>query len=185
MMSEYPYPRRPPTGTDSLDTLNGSPQYPLDPPPNLHEDSAASLHTTPFLNNEPRSDTNLFNSKEESSVRPGSSSKRPFYKRPWIWLLAVVLVGGVVAIIVVFTVVKPTQHKSNTKSAASSPANNAGADNPNVTTTESGVQIGGDGSTVTTDDGSTFVYHNPFGGFCACFPSFYARRLPPPFPRAS
>jgi hypothetical protein len=36
---------------------------------------------------------------------------------------------------------------------------------------------GGDGSTITTSDGSTFTYTNKFGGFCTSFPVFVFLRL--------
>lgn len=118
---------------------------------------------------------------------------RPLYKRPWFWLataagLAVVVLAVVLP--VYFVVIKPDRDHHSTSSGASSTSSSGssgdsgtsgnsgttGSSNPQTLTT------GGDGSTVTTDDGTTFTYKNPFGGYCEC-PSLLcpSSSLPPRF----
>ncbi|KAF7352577.1 Glycoside hydrolase family 5 protein [Mycena venus] len=69
---------------------------------------------------------------------------------------AVVLVVVVVVIAVYFTVIKP-KHGSGSASSSSSSSSSGG--------TSTKATIGGDGSTVTTDNGTQFIYNNTFGGF--------------------
>ena len=122
---------------------------------------------------------------------------RPLYKRPWFWLataagLAVVVLAVVLP--VYFVVIKPDRDHHSTSSGASSTSSSGssgdsgtsgnsgttGSSNPQTLTT------GGDGSTVTTDDGTTFTYKNPFGGYCEC-PSLFCPLVlvPPAFCRRS
>lgn len=89
------------------------------------------------------------NGSEEFIV--SASKQRPFYKRPWFWLLLFGLILIIAAIIVplYFFVIK--KHHAVAK-ATGGPDSITGAD----------------GSLVYTYDNSTFVYSNPFGGFCEC-----------------
>jgi hypothetical protein len=76
----------------------------------------------------------------------GASSK----KKRWIGLG--VIAGIIVAVVlpVYFLVVKKHKHQGAAGAAAAA----------------TGPVTGGDGSTVVTDGGATFVYRNPFGGYC-------------------
>ncbi|KAI0764318.1 glycoside hydrolase [Trametes elegans] len=103
---------------------------------------------------------------------PGA--RKPLYKRPWFWLAALGLLAVVVIAVVVpvyYTVVKPNQHNSVSTGAASGSSSNTAGSSPNGSRTsaappvQTAVTTGGDGSTVTMEDGKTFVYKNQFGGF--------------------
>lgn len=94
---------------------------------------------------------------------------KPLYKRPLIWVLALAALGLIIVAVIVpvyFTVIKP---KNNTVSGGNSngPNNNGNGNNDNPThqppTTNTS---GGNGSTITTSDGTQFTYINPFGGIC-------------------
>lgn len=86
------------------------------------------------------------------------SKKKSIAARPKFWVLVAVIVLVVAAIIVVplyFFVIKPRSSSS------------AAAAGTNGTTAVRAVVTGGDGSTVTKADGTTFTYNNSFGGYCA------------------
>ncbi|KAI0639516.1 glycoside hydrolase [Trametes polyzona] len=87
-------------------------------------------------------------------------------------ILALAIVVIAVVVPVYFAVVKPKQNHTTSNNSASG----AAADPPDSSASDSGsnqssntpssrvVISGGDGSTVTMDDGSTFTYSNPHGG---------------------
>lgn len=79
--------------------------------------------------------------------------------------LAVIAIGVVVALY--FTVIKP-KNKNSTSNNTASGASNNGSSNDNGSTSSSPSSLvavsGGDGSTVTMFDGSTFTYTNSLGG---------------------
>jgi glucan 1,3-beta-glucosidase len=77
-------------------------------------------------------------------------------------LAALILLLLAVLIPVYFAVIRP---KSNTNLAAGSPNSHPTSTGKNGNPSVATVVTGGDGSTVTTDDGSTFTYHNSFGGY--------------------
>lgn len=87
----------------------------------------------------------------EASVGPGpehpntgSSHRRRIVTRPIFWVIAFVvflIVAAAVIIPVYFFVIKPQSNHST-------------------------LSMGGNGSVVTTTDGTTFTYINNFGGFC-------------------
>ncbi|CCM06308.1 uncharacterized protein FIBRA_08559 [Fibroporia radiculosa] len=86
--------------------------------------------------------------------------KRPWYKRPLIWLGAFIALAVVVLAVVLpvwFVAVKP--HRDNSSSAASSKGSSANPESP------TGATSGGNGSTVVMADGTSFTYVNNFGGF--------------------
>ena len=86
--------------------------------------------------------------------------RRSLFRRPIFWFAlaaAVVAVVLVVILPVYFTVIKP---RNNTSLGGGGGPNGGNNGNPN------GLTTGGDGSTVTTDNGTEFTYQNPFGGFC-------------------
>ncbi|KAF9783831.1 glycoside hydrolase family 5 protein [Thelephora terrestris] len=98
---------------------------------------------------------------EEDTVNQ-PERRKSLFKRP-LFLIAVAAVVAVVALAVIlpvyFTVIKP-KNKSSSGGGNPNSTNNPG--NPN---SPKGLTTGGDGSTVTTDNGTQFTYHNPFGGF--------------------
>ena len=98
--------------------------------------------------------------------------RRPFYKTIWFWLLALIVVAAAVVIPVYFLAIKPN-HKDSSKAASGSASNSTASGKP-----QAAIRIGGDGSVVTKDDGTTFTYNNSFGGYCE-FPAS------PPAPRAT
>ena len=92
----------------------------------------------------------------------GVGSKKS--KRPWI-------IGGAVALvaIIAIAVAVPIAIKHTSSSSSSSSSNNGGgSSNGGAGGGDAGtssITIGGDGSTVTMEDGTTFTYNNTFGGF--------------------
>ena len=166
----------------ALDTPRGS-AY-LGPPGALRDSSAlrdsaisTPAESSPFLphNNKEAS----FGTSQDVLPNP---RRRPLYRRPWFWvaaIVAIVVVALAVVLPVIFVVVKPGQHHSTSgsSSSGSSGSNDSGSgqsgSNGSGSTPQGAIKTGGDGSTVTKDDGSTFVYHNPFGGYCECFSSFF------------
>ena len=98
---------------------------------------------------------------EKRAAYVGPSSK---YKRKLLFAGAAVAALIVIAAIIVpiyFTVIKP-------KSAAAVPTSSSGSPASPSSTSSTGslaVVTGGNGSKVTTEDGTTFIYTNPFGGF--------------------
>ena len=102
---------------------------------------------------------------------------RPFYKRPWFWMLSAVAVAAVVVAVVVPVVLVAHKDSKHTSGADGAAANSGGSNTGNTgggNTTSGGntgggavrAVTGGDGSTITMEDGTTFTYHNQFGGFC-------------------
>ncbi|KAL5483051.1 hypothetical protein ACEPAI_8280 [Sanghuangporus weigelae] len=98
----------------------------------------------------------------------GSGTGSGKSRRMW-WVAA-----GVAALIVAAAVAIPVglvvgRKDSQNRAAQNSPGNNNGNGNstdPNSANPPTvAVTTGGDGSTVTTEDGSTFTYSNKFGGF--------------------
>lgn len=92
----------------------------------------------------------------------------------WLVLLAgIIIVVLAVVLPVYFTVIKPknnTFSSSPTSSGQSSSSGGSpsGSGSPNSGTPSSAITTGGDGSTIKTEDGSTFTYTNKFGGYCEC-----------------
>ena len=146
-------PLQPPTPFADLTSLDTSPRDSFTP-------SAAPLV--------PETEKNL----EENVAEPQHDRRRSLFRRPIFWFaVAAAVVAVILAVIlpVYFKVIKP----KNNISAGGGGNGGSGGDNggssgtPNPT---SGLTTGGDGSTVTTDNGTQFTYHNPFGGFCAHIP---------------
>ncbi|KAF8883295.1 glycoside hydrolase superfamily [Infundibulicybe gibba] len=140
--------------------------------------SNAGTNSSPLLPIADKEESNQFAAAGETSVPPSKPKKRL-----GLWLLVgfVVLAIVVLAIIlpVYFTVIKPKQHNSSTTtgSSSSSPGSGSGAGSGPVsggtgnTTPSTDATTGGDGSKITTDDGSTFTYKNSFGGFWVSDPN--------------
>ncbi|SRR6266550_744288 len=74
-------------------------------------------------------------------------------------LIALILVIAAVIIPVYFTVIKPKTD------AAGSGGSSSTKTAQGATPTQVAIVTGGDGSTVTMDDGTTFTYNNKFGGY--------------------
>jgi len=97
---------------------------------------------------------------EKITNRPEKSRRKMIL---WVILAGLGTVLLVVLLVVYFLVIKPKNQTRNGGSKASS-ATSAVAP-ASTSTSKSNVAIkGGDGSTVTMEDGSTFVYRNSFGG---------------------
>ncbi|KII95444.1 glycoside hydrolase family 5 protein [Plicaturopsis crispa FD-325 SS-3] len=107
---------------------------------------------------------------DDAGAYPTNDSlRRPFFRRPLVWLAlvaAIIVIALAVVLPVVFVVVKPGQH--NSSAAGEVPGTTGGgSDNPGSPT---GATSGGNGSLIKTEDGSTFTYVNPFGGFWVADP---------------
>lgn len=144
--------------------------------PNLHSDPAFSapyrddprspsvdVFDGPSVPMESFSQARFLKEKQALYASPTSKSRR----RNVIVLAAL---GGVILLIVIvvvpvyFLAIKPHSNKSSSSqsshSTATSPSSTGSPSSP-----KSAAITGGDGSTVTMDDGTTFTYHNSFGGF--------------------
>jgi hypothetical protein len=104
------------------------------------------------------------NEKEIRYEAPRSQSKRKL-----LWGLAALLLAIVIIAVVVpvyFLVVKK-KDGGGSGSTGSSGGHDTGSgdNNSNGEHTPAGVTWGGDGSTVTKEDGTTFIYNNSFGGY--------------------
>ncbi|KAH9940545.1 glycoside hydrolase [Epithele typhae] len=130
----------------------------------LPSESTTSLSHAPFLGNSQQQNAfygGTYATKEGQprtylpAPRRAAARGRPFYKRPWFWILVVIVIAGAAALIIYLAVIRP---KHNDGAKNSSPANND-------TAAALAVHMGGDGSTVTMEDGSTFTYANKFGGY--------------------
>lgn len=100
---------------------------------------------------------------------------KPLHKKPLIWVLAavaLVLIAVAVVVPVYFTVIKP---KNNSVSGGTGGSSNGGDPN-NPTHNPTSSISGGNGSTITTEDGTQFTYINPFGGICMSCSNFLLAR---------
>lgn len=95
-----------------------------------------------------------------------AKKSKPLHKRPLIWALAAIALALIIVAVVVpvyFTVIKP---KNNTVTSGNGGSNNG---DPNSTPTHqppTSSNSGGDGSLITTENGTQFTYSNPYGGIC-------------------
>lgn len=107
-------------------------------------------------------DRNRFLEKKNvayANPREKARSKMRF----WVIVATIAILLLVAAVVVYFLVIKPKTHASSSTSKTSTATS---ATPTSTSTPKTNVAItGGDGSTVTMDDGSTFVYHNSFGGY--------------------
>ena len=137
--------------------------------PSLRE-SLAPSGTTPLV---PETEKNLEGNVDVQPDRRGSLLKRPIF---WfVVAAAIVAVALAVVLPVYFTVIKPKNNTSlggggnnNTGTGNGNGTDNGGDNHEPPTKPPQGLITGGDGSTVTTENGTEFTYRNPFGGFCAC-----------------
>ncbi|KAG5729140.1 putative glucan 1,3-beta-glucosidase D [Termitomyces sp. T112] len=104
--------------------------------------------------------------------------KTPGKRRTLLLILFGISIVIVVVLLVVlpvyFIVIKPKLHQNSQADSIPAPASitTPASDNgPNTNVPNSLPTTGGDGSTITKDDGSTFTYKNAFGGFWVSDPS--------------
>jgi glucan 1,3-beta-glucosidase len=104
--------------------------------------------------------------KEKQALYASPTSKS---RRRNVIVLAAL--GGVILLIVVivvpvyFLAIKPHSNKSSSSSQSSHSTAASPSSTSSPSTPKSAAVTGGDGSTVTMDDGTTFTYSNPFGGY--------------------
>ena len=110
----------------------------------------------------------------EENVVDKPEPRRSLFKRPIFWFVAAALIAAVVLAVILpvyFTVIRP---KNNTSTGGGNPNPDGGDDGGNDSGTptppSNGLTTGGDGSTITMENGTEFTYRNPFGGFCASRP---------------
>ena len=136
-------------------------QYRDDPHDTDFEGSPSGLSkeaTSPYLSE-----------KREAYVPTRARSRR----RAWLIGGAIMLVAAIIAIVVAvyFTVVKHNSNNDSVSGGASkggSKGSGTSSSSAPGSSATPGVKLavtGGDGSTVTMDDGTTFTYSNPFGGY--------------------
>ena len=109
------------------------------------------------------------------AAAPGSDlsgepvKRKPFLTRRFTWIalfaLAIALIVLAVILPVYFTVIKPKNLSSNGPGSSSGSGGSGSGSGPPIQS-PGGATTGGNGSIVTTSDGSTFTYINPFGGYC-------------------
>lgn len=114
-----------------------------------------------------RTEKHNIRSSDAAALQNGTASNRTRRLRRILTLVAgATLVLG-------FSIGLPLGLSSSKRSPASLPSNGPGlAPSGNVSSTalpHEFIVSGGDGSAITTEDGSTFVYSNKFGGFCKPF----------------
>lgn len=115
----------------------------------------------------------LGNSSDGAGSATEAGEERQRKKRP---ILLFALIGLAILVIVVLAVVLPVYFKvikpknDNSSSSSSSSSGDATHTGHTATPTETAAPTlpttGGDGSTITTEDGTTFTYANTFGGIC-------------------
>ncbi|CAE6464857.1 unnamed protein product [Rhizoctonia solani] len=108
------------------------------------------------------------NGEKEVPLESGYGKKAPRrFKQPWFWILvclfAVVIVLVAVIVPVYYKVIMPKRNTA--QSSVSGSASTTADPQPTQSETPRVTITGGDGSQVTTESGSTFVYNNSFGGF--------------------
>ncbi|KAG8995610.1 hypothetical protein FRB93_001114 [Tulasnella sp. JGI-2019a] len=131
------------------------------------------------------------NDEEEVAMAYRTDKNNDKKKRPWPLILGVgLLIVAIVVVAVIVPVYFKVIKKNNSSSAAAASPDTAGGKNNggsgssgnggNTTSTGGGgtptpttstVATGGYGSTVTTEDGTTFQYMNTFGGFWVSDPN--------------
>jgi len=108
---------------------------------------------------------------------PGPAAEKQFYlpatkqqsRKKTMWLIAAgtLLIVAVAAVCVYVFVIRPKN-----SAATSTGASTGDPTKPTPTSTPNAVPTsGGDGSVITMEDGTTFVYRNPFGGYWVDDPS--------------
>jgi glucan 1,3-beta-glucosidase len=103
---------------------------------------------------------------EEKNVAYASPrAKTKCNMRTWIIIAGLGLLLLVAAVVVYFLAIKPRMQTSSDSSSSTTATTTSTAGKAASTAKTNLAITGGDGSTVTMDDGSTFVYRNSFGGY--------------------
>ena len=143
-----------------------------------------------YLNATPNDSGTLLANKHEGYVEDlilpttTTTTTTPKSKRRSVVLVVLLLVALALIIIAVivpvyFVVIKPKLNESKNKSNSGGGSgggpgpSSGGPGGSSPSPVLSNVTTGGDGSTIHAADGTTFIYHNPFGGFCKCFTDFF------------
>lgn len=140
---------------------------------NYADASGTPNNSAPLLPPGERTSAEQYN-KEAAGFYGATARKRPFYKKPWFYvLLAAAAVVVALAVALPVTLIKKNHDTSSASASGGSSSGggssgNTGGGGGGGSTTTNLATSGGDGSTVTKADGTTFVYHNSFGGFCKC-----------------
>jgi len=111
-----------------------------------------------------------YSEEEDPVALPQSSPKAK--RRPLLLLLvglvALIAVAAAVVIPVYFKVIKPRNVRTSQASNGGNgtPTNSTGGGTSHTPPPSTNAITGGDGSTVTASDGTTFTYSNKLGGIC-------------------
>ncbi|KIJ63488.1 glycoside hydrolase family 5 protein [Hydnomerulius pinastri MD-312] len=169
------------------DPFRTAPNTPLQDNQPLQPPRASYLAQTPETSNSPRGSVaqsphnsspllpeseKRFNEAFAEGPRAASQPKRrSIFSRPIFWFLALLALAIVVLAVILpvyFVVIKPHQNNTAASSSGGGGGTGSGQGNP---ASPSGATTGGNGSLVTTSDGTTFTYINPFGGFWVADPT--------------
>ncbi|KAF8991502.1 glycoside hydrolase superfamily [Cyathus striatus] len=135
-----------------------------------------SVQLAPLLTTREKEVPSYYSEGPPALVSEPPPTSKPKRRRPF--LLLAIAVGALIAVILIvilpvyFTVIKPknrdravttTGSGSSSEGSSAGSSSTAGAEAPQPTPTV--LTTGGDGSTITTEDGSQFVYSNKLGGF--------------------
>lgn len=172
-------------GRDSLVTNSTHPQsdglsslYALNNNPDSVRGSrpGSAAMTSPF--NDPRSPGTPADDAYDASAPLANNSPEPrylsekqaAYANPSKSRRRVIILSAIAALIIIAAaIVAPLvaiKHHSNNRSSSSNPSKSSTSSAPSASSTSSSktATSGGDGSTITMEDGTTFTYKNPFGG---------------------
>ncbi|KAI0341763.1 glycoside hydrolase [Trametopsis cervina] len=124
--------------------------------------------STPELSGANKANSPYLSEKRAAYGAPRARSRRRMFIIAGLIAAAVIVIAVVVAIY--FAVIKPHHNNNDSASGGTSKgdtgtATSSGASPSASTKPVALVVTGADGSTVTKDDGSTFVYKNPYGGY--------------------
>ncbi|TFK76576.1 glycoside hydrolase [Pluteus cervinus] len=161
--SQHTYPNQGSEYSSSVYALNDAHAAPLaayrdDPRDNYFAGEPGSLPMTPV------GQSRYLEEKRTTYAAPRAKSRR------------LVMIAGIVAAIILlllaviipvyFAIVKPKLSK-DTSSSNSSPGSSGSSGKPSQpgSPTKNAIVTGGDGSKVTTENGTTFIYSNTFGGY--------------------
>jgi len=138
----------------ALDPNSGAMGYTDDPHTSYHPEQ---YNMTPLSGDRNR----FLGEKNLAYANPRDKVKSKM--RFWIIIAGLAVLLLVAALLVYFLVIKP---KNQTSSSSSPKATTASVAKPTSSSKPSNLAVTGrDGSTVTTEDASTFVYRNSFGGY--------------------
>ncbi|KAI0743458.1 glycoside hydrolase [Daedaleopsis nitida] len=122
--------------------------------------SVTSLPDSPFLKGSHNVNEALGLTKESLYPENRPRKKRGIHKRPWFPVLVVFVLVAAGSLAAYFAVIRPRQKKDAAESSSGFSSGSSTQQTP-----VSALTVGGDGSTVTKEDGSTFQYKNSFGGY--------------------